>query len=188
MSLNSLRAVAVFFLLVGIGFAGRFLSDTPNFTPTVAVALFAGFYFKRAMVAAAVPVFAVALSNIWLPHHSNLAVMITVYFALSMPVLLGGLLRRSGKTRLGTAARIATAALVPSFAFYVSTNLAVWWFDTIYAHTTAGLVSCYVHALPFYRAMLQGDLLFIPMIFGAYAAARVVAMQRKDATAATLAA
>jgi len=181
MSSNSLRAAAVFFVLVAVGVAGRFLfHDTdqfyrPNFTPTVAVALFAGFYFRRMSVAMLVPLTVMAISNLWIESYGSWGVMVTVYLALCFPVLLRGLFRHGGETPVGTGLRIATGVLAPSLVFYLTTNLAVWCFQTYYPPTFAGLVECYYYALPFYRWFLQGDLLFIPMTFGSYAAVRYLA-------------
>jgi hypothetical protein len=56
--------------------------------------------------------------------------------------------------------------------FFLVTNFAHWWFFGMYAHTVAGLIECYVQALPFFRYTLTGDGLFAGMFFGAYAAQR----------------
>lgn len=187
MSSNSIRTAAVFLLLVGIGVAGRFLfRDMPNFTPTVAVALFAGFYFRSMLVAVAVPVSAMLISNLWLESYGSLGVMFTTYAAFCFPVLMRGLLRKPGKSHVSTAMRFATGALAPSLVFYLSTNLAVWWCQSMYAHTAAGLGTCYYYAMPFYRMFLQGDLLFIPMVFGTYAVARYLAAQSQASPAREL--
>ena len=180
MSSNTIRTAAVFLLLVSIGVAGRFLfRDTPNFTPTVAVALFAGFYFRRMLVAAAVPLAVMTLSNLWIESYASWGVMITVYLAFCFPVLLRGLFRKPGRSGVSTATRVATGVLAPSLVFFLTTNLAVWWFQSLYAHTAAGVVSCYVYAMPFYGWFLQGDLLFIPMVFGVYAVAKHFAADRE---------
>jgi len=63
--------------------------------------------------------------------------------------------------------------------FYLTTNLAVWYFQGIYEHTAAGLMSCYVQALPFYQWSLQADLLFVPALFGTYFAACTLANRRE---------
>lgn len=49
--------------------------------------------------------------------------------------------------------------------FFLWTNLGVWLQSAPggYPHTAAGLVECYVAGLPFFRIMLIGNLLFVPL-------------------------
>ncbi|REJ64662.1 MAG: hypothetical protein DWQ31_20440 [Planctomycetota bacterium] len=175
-SASRVQACLAFLLLVGLGTAGRLYFETPNFTPLAAVALFAGYYFRHRLIAVAVPLFTLALSDLFMSRHASWGVMVTVYLALCFPVLLGCWLRAPRSTFAQLPLRTAAALLLPSLVFYLSTNLAVWFFDTLYPTTAAGLAACYVQALPFYRWFLQGDLLFIPLVFGAYlASSRLVA-------------
>ena len=51
----------------------------------------------------------------------------------------------------------------------VLTNFGVWGIDNLCPKTTAGLVDCYVAAIPFFRNMLLGDLLYSALLFGALA-------------------
>jgi len=60
------------------------------------------------------------------------------------------------------------AALVGGSAwFFVVSNFGVW-LGGAYPATPAGLVDCYVRALPFWRNMLLGDAVFGLLLFGAY--------------------
>jgi len=52
------------------------------------------------------------------------------------------------------------AVLLGSLMFFVISNFGVWigpWYD----HTLSGLISCFVNAVPFFRNMLVGDLVFV---------------------------
>ncbi|MBM3818918.1 MAG: hypothetical protein FJW14_07875 [Acidimicrobiia bacterium] len=53
--------------------------------------------------------------------------------------------------------------------FYVVTNFAVWASTTLYPLTWAGLVTCYIAALPFFRNSLLGDMGFAVLLFGGFA-------------------
>jgi hypothetical protein len=162
---SSLTRITVFAGLVTAGVAGRFLfPDIPNFTPTTALVLFAGFYFASRWTAMAVPLSIMAISNLGLPAYQTTAEMAIIYTALVLPVFLGEWFKRSRHPAV-----IAAAALLPSFAFYVVSNFAVWGLQNMYAHTAAGLAECYVNGIPFYKWMLQGDLLFAALVFGGYA-------------------
>src|SRR5438045_743140 len=94
MTFDRKRQFLVFGLLVTVGVAGRFLfRDIPNFTPTAAVAIFAGYYFRRGLVAALVPLAAMMLSNLALPTYQSPVVQVVVYAAMLLPVLLGRILK-----------------------------------------------------------------------------------------------
>ncbi|MFO0899129.1 MAG: DUF6580 family putative transport protein [Pirellulales bacterium] len=165
MKKSAAQEVFVFALLVACGVAGRFaFLETPNFTPTGAVALFAGFYFSRALVAALAPLAVLILSNLWLPTYNNAGEMAAVYGAFLLAAGLGWMLR----SRVSPL-RVGACVLLPSVAFFVATNFAVWAFNDWYAHTWAGLAECYLNAAPFYRYMLAADLLFSGLFFGVYA-------------------
>jgi len=73
------------------------------------------------------------------------------YLGFAAYPLLGWLARRSFKRQ---------ALLLPaaSFAFFLLSNLGVWWYW--YDHTLAELALCYTLALPFYQRTLIGDLVF----------------------------
>ena len=65
--------------------------------------------------------------------------------------------------------RVAAGAVSSSLAFYLLTNLAVWY--TWHPHTWADLVHCYALALPFFANTVASDLAFSAGFFGLYALA-----------------
>ena len=158
----------VFLLLVAIAVVGRWDQPAWNFTPMAAASLFAGAYFGRRMIALMVPVSALLLSNLWLPSYDSLGVMLTVYAMFLAPALAGPLLRR-GRTKStpGWVARLVVGGAAPALAFFVVTNLAVWLFGSNFSKDISGLLECYALAVPFFRSMLAGDLLYVGMLFGA---------------------
>jgi hypothetical protein len=158
------RDLAVWSTLVAFAVIGRWLQPMWNATPTAAVGIFAGFYFTRLRWALTVPIAVMAISHSLLPSYSSWVVMAVVLAAFVLPVVLGRLFARKMNVQ-----RFAAAALLPSLFFYITTNFAVW--ATSYTHDVAGLVSCYISAIPFYRWMLQGDLVYVGVVFGCYAIA-----------------
>ena len=166
----SIRDACVFGVLVLAGIAGRFIFlDIPNFKPTAAVALFAGFFFARRHLAILVPLLIMLLSNLWLDGYLTWGEMIVVYAAMIFPAVLRRRFGRIGQRRANFGAgRFAVCLTAPSLVFFVTTNFAVWLFNGIYPMTAAGLANCYVQALPFYGYSLAGDLVFIPVVFGCY--------------------
>ena len=174
----SMQAV-VWLALVALAVAGRLWQPTWNgeqlwhATPLAAVALAAGFLFANPLVAASVPLAALALSNLVLPGYGSLGVAAVVYAATAWPVLLGtcGILGQDRPRWLA----VVGGSLATSLVFFLSTNLAHWAFMADYPRTMAGLGECFVAALPFYRWMPLGDAAWTLATFGLIVAARMAA-------------
>ena len=60
---------------------------------------------------------------------------------------------------------IAGVTFLASVQFFIITNLGVWMMMPLYPHTTAGLLQCYLAAIPFFQYTLIGDLVFTPVLF-----------------------
>jgi len=174
----SMQAV-VWLALVALAVAGRLWQPTWNgeqlwhATPLAAVALAAGFLFANPLVAASVPLAALAASNLLLPGYGSLGVAAVVYAATAWPVLLGtcGILGQDRPRWLA----VVGGSLATSLVFFLSTNLAHWAFMADYPRTMAGLGECFVAALPFYRWMPVGDAAWTLATFGLIVAARMAA-------------
>ena len=158
-----LRALAVCGVLLVLGVAGRLLPHPDSFTPVAAIALFAGFFFRRRLVALAIPLSIMFVSDAFLPATA-LGLKITVYVAFLFPLLFAPLLRK----RLSPV-RIGGSALIAAIFFYLVTNFAVWPGSPFYPQTLGGLLACYGAGLPFLAQKLLGDLLWSGAIFGSYA-------------------
>jgi hypothetical protein len=157
-----LLAIAAFAGLVGVAVGSRFLEIAPNFAGVAAAALLAGVVFRSRAVALGVPLTAMLISDLWLGGYAPL-VMLAVYACLAAPALLGRLLgQRPG------VARLLTTGVGCSTLFFLVTNFAVWLTGGGIGsgRTLAGLVECYLAAIPFYRMTVLGDLAFIAALFG----------------------
>lgn len=170
MNRDTLRELTVFGLLLAIGVLGRWAQPEWNFTPTAAVAALGGYYFRRLLPAVLLPVSVLVISDVLLAPHDSWPVFATVQLMMLVPMLIG----RSARDASGAPAawRWAMCGVVPATAFYVVTNFAVWAFTGLYAKTLAGLEQCYVAAVPFYRAMLAGDVFYLIVLGGCLAIAR----------------
>src|SRR5436309_1749075 len=96
-----------------------------------------------------------------------------VYGSFLIAPLLGRALREKP-----SAIKIIVAATLPAAFFYLATNFVQWIVDgghvhAMYSRDWSGLVACYSAGIPFFRWMLEGDLLFAALLFGAYALATV---------------
>ena len=175
------RAAVDLLVMIGLVAAGAgtriFWRDLPNFAPIAAIALFSGFYFRNMGRAACVPLLAMALSDLVIGGY-QWHIMATVYAALTLPVVWNGLLHRYLKIEQGRWTETALAfvallscSLASSLIFYAATNFACWPGSKIYSQDLAGLQSCMIQGLPFFRYTMAGDLFFGVALFGSYAAA-----------------
>ncbi len=158
--------MVVWLFLVAVAVVGRAWQPAAHVTPLAAVALAAGAFFPSTIVAASVPVVALAIGNLFLPGYGSLVMAVVVYAALSWPVVLGriGLLGGAGRgTRWGN---VVGGALASSLVFFFATNVAHWLLTDMYPRTAAGLVACLTAALPFHRWMPVGDVAWSLAIFG----------------------
>ena len=153
--------------LVGLDVVARLLPHAPNFTPVAASALFAGAVLRSRVSALAVPIAAMLISDLVL-GCPDWRIMAVVYAALAAPAVLG----RWGRPR--GAIVLAPLAVSSSLLFFASTNFAVWAFSGIYAPDLAGLIACYVAALPFLHNTLLGDLFWTALLFGGWWSARLL--------------
>ncbi|NDC54804.1 MAG: hypothetical protein EBZ74_11115 [Planctomycetia bacterium] len=170
--------------LVAIGVCGRLWQPGWNVTPMAGVALAAGAVFPNPLVAATVPIAALALGNLVLPGYGSATMAAVVYAATAWPVLLGRWL--TVPAAMGRLRWLAAAggALASSLVFFLTTNLAHWWLSADYPHTAAGLAACFVAALPFYRWMPLGDLAWTAVILAGLSASISAARSSRAAAAA----
>jgi hypothetical protein len=156
-----MRTVLILFSALTLGSVlWRVFPHEWNMTPFMALALFAGARLSGAW-RYALPLGGMVLADLVLGFH---ATMIWVYGAMALVVFLGGALTGRPLTwYLG-------GALAGSVVFYLVSNMGVWVATDLYASNLAGLVACYVAALPFLLKSMAADLFFTVIFFGAFAA------------------
>jgi len=168
-------------LLVGIGILGRLWQPVYGVSPLIGIGLCAGALFANRFAAASVPVVALAASNLALPgggSYGSWMMAAIIYAAFTWPILMGGLVRRHrGLGALG-------GALAGSLVFYLTTNFAHWWLTADYTHTPAGLIECYLAALPFYRWTPVGDMAWSLVLSAALLAVPALARPFRSAETA----
>ena len=123
----------------------RLLPHLPNFSPITAIALFGGLYFSNKTMAYLVPLFIMALSDLFLGFHS---ISVVVYAAFLVVSFIGTQTKKPSVFTI----------LLSSISFFIITNFGVWLIG--YPKTWSGLVECYTLALPFFRNSLLGDLFY----------------------------
>jgi hypothetical protein len=138
--------------------------DWMNFTALGGALLYFG--ARRSWREMLAPLVVLAATDYYLTvyfyHYSFNWSYATTWAWYLMAMALGHILLKS-KT---TAVRVGAAVLLGPTSFFVLSNFVVWVSASMYAHTTSGLITCYVAALPFYRNDLVSTGIFAGLLFG----------------------
>ncbi len=167
----------ILFALVLILFAAfsRLIPHAPNFTPLISTALFAGAYLQKRF-AFLIPLAALLMSDLVIGFY-DFGSMAFVYGSFLLIAAIG--LTMNSKV---SAARIAGLSLVGAVLFFVVTNFGVWLLpNSMYPKTLAGLVECYIMAIPFFGNTVLSTLVYSAVMFGAYEAAEKFVFKVKEA-------
>ncbi|MBN4081213.1 hypothetical protein JYT44_02490 [Caldithrix abyssi] len=151
----------------------RLIPHPPNFTPLIAIALFGGAYFTSKKWAFTVPLFGMILSDIGLAfmmgYEFFTPMRVVVYSCFVIITLMGFLLRDRANFF-----NVAFASLAGSFLFFIITNLVVWIgsVHNFYPKNMAGLIECYVAAIPFFKSTIISALVYSGVLFGSFELAK----------------
>ena len=170
-------------LLVCMGVVLRLgLEDYPNVSPVAALALLAGYILRGRVLALAVPLIVLTMSDLYFGGYDP-KVMVSVYALLALPALAGRSLNnfhQNQKSPALSVASVGATGLGFSVLFFLGTNLAVWSSSSFYSMNLTGLLECYTAALPFFRQTILGDMIFVSMFFGSYAMGKVWLTSKAD--------
>jgi hypothetical protein len=164
-ALNPRLSLAI--VLVILCTVTRLVPHPWNLTPVGAVALFSGACFDRKRWAFAVPLAALFASDTFLEiftGHGYHSLMPVIYATFALIVIVGMILR----DRRDSPVAVASGAVASATIFYIVSNFAMWTISTIYPKTAAGLIACYVAAIPYYGTMLLGDIVYSALLFGTF--------------------
>ena len=151
--------------LIVFGTLCRLVPHPPNLSPFGALSVYAGARLPRQW-AWAVPVVTMALSDSILEFGTGRStfspVRGTIYATYAATALLASRALR-GRTSPWT---LPVWSLAASTLFFLTSNLAVWASGGMFPSTAAGLVACYVAALPFFGNTVVADLAGTAAFFG----------------------
>lgn len=160
-----------FWLALSLVVVGVVLRVTPhpwNFAPIGAIALFAGAHFERRASGFLIPLSTMFIGDTILElftsegYHSLMGV---VYATYALIAVMGIAIRDKRTSVLA----VGGASVAASVIFFLVTNFAVWPRSPLYTKDLAGLVACYVAAIPYFGSTLISDALFTSIFFGAFA-------------------
>lgn len=146
-------------LLVIVGIFSRVIIHTPQFTATLAVALFAGMYLNKRL-AWAVPVGMMLVTDLILGFHDT---MLFTYGSMLLISLIG----MWAKNRKN-AVTVVLSSVASAMVFFIITNFGA--FLTLYPRTWGGLYECYILAIPFFRSTLLSTIAYSLVFYFGYEA------------------
>ncbi|QQS20423.1 hypothetical protein IPL85_01735 [Candidatus Saccharibacteria bacterium] len=147
-------------MLVAFAVFARLVPHPANFAPLAAVALFSGAILPRRW-ALVVPVIAMVTSDIIIGLHP---LVLYTWGSFALIALIAGKYLTALRF-----SRVVASSVGASVLFFLVTNFGVWMQGLMYPKTGAGLIQCYINAIPFFRGTLLGDLFYSAMLFGLYA-------------------
>ena len=152
------------FILILFAAFSILIPHAPNFTAVISTALFAGAYLQKRF-AFIVPLAALLMSDLIIGFYS-FGSMIFVYGSFMLIVALG--LTMQNKV---SAIRIGALSIVGATLFFILTNFGVWIVpNSMYPKTLAGLIECYIMAIPFFGNTAFSALIYSSVMFGLYEA------------------
>jgi hypothetical protein len=156
------------FVLTALAVLFREFSSTYqmwNLAPLGAISLYAGSRLPRRW-AWIVPVVAMMISDLFLDQERYRPTFEltrwTIYATFAVTTLLGPLANwpRFGRWLL------PVLSVTGSTVFFITSNLATWGEGLLYPMTIAGLISCFVAAIPFFGNTIVADLMGTAVLFG----------------------
>jgi hypothetical protein len=149
--------------LIVLGAGSRLLHLPPNVAAVTGVTLLAGYVLRNIWLALLVPIGAMVLADLVLGWYPG---VLATYAGMAAGVFIArGLLPRL------TVPRLVATPFLASLAFFVLSNFGTW-LEGWYGYTWAGLVACYIAAIPFWQNSLIADFISTALAFGLFLLAR----------------
>ena len=142
----------------------RLIPHPPNFTPIIAVAIVSGYFFKNLNLSILTLLVAMLISDLFIGFYEN---MIFVY--VSLLIITFTFYKISNKINFKN---LFVYGFAGSLIFFIISNFGVWalgspGLDNLpYEKSLAGLIECYIFAIPFFGNTFLSTLIFAyPAIF-----------------------
>ncbi len=183
------RTIALTALIV-LAAMVRFMDLPANFKPISAMLIFGVIRYSNRSASLAVPVLIVLATDVVQQILFNIGLTVKpgfypgmewVYGAYIVIALLASLFQG---TR--SAGAISFVTLAGACIFFALSNFGYWLvgdMDNLYPKTAAGLMACYVAAIPFFWKSLLGDAVFGLVLFGGWQLAEMYVPALRPASA-----
>lgn len=153
------KLIVLLSLITGVALL-RLLPHPPNFTPILAMAVFAGTLIQNKRWAYAFPIGAMVIGDLFLGFHS---LSLVVYLSFALMIYISD---RLSKGKLNYSKVALSSSVIAPLVFFITTNFAVWAQGLIYPRTLEGLGMSFLMALPFFKNTWVSSILFSFILFG----------------------
>lgn len=133
----------------------RLIPHPPNFTPILALAIFAGIKFENNLFSYLVPISAMFVSDAIIGFHNG---MIIIYSA----IVLSAFIARKFNNINGS-------VLSSCLLFFLITNFQVWIMSPSYSKSFSGMLECFTLAIPFFGMTLLSTFFYSYILFYGHA-------------------
>ena len=136
----------------------RLIPHPPNFTPIIAVAIISGFLFRNLYLSFAILFISMFLADMFIGFYNNI-----LFIYLSLFLINFVFFKISEKINFKN---LFIYGFVGSIIFFIISNFGVWILGTPeinnipYEKTLAGLIECYILAIPFFTNTITSTILF----------------------------
>ena len=135
----------------------RMIPHPPNFTPIIAIAIMSGYFFKNLHFSIIVLFCSMIIGDMFIGFYSN---MFYVYFPLFIIIYFCFL-----KNNKINSKNLLIYGVSSSLVFFIISNFGVWISGGIYEKNIAGLVNCYIMAIPFLKNTMISTVFFSYLSF-----------------------
>ena len=156
MKYNYLSIILLFVFLI----LSRLITDIPNFTPTIALVVFAGYFIPNKYLSILVVLLSQLASDIYLGLYGS---MIFVYLAYVSIVLVSPIIIKKMSMK-----SVLSASIVAPILFFIISKFGVWITSANYSSDLSGVLACYIAGIPFFDESLVSSILFSLTIFAIY--------------------
>ena len=130
----------------------RLIPHPSNFTPILAVGVFAGFYFRNFILSIFIVISSMFIGDLVIGFHST---MIFTYSSLILAVAIGLLIKKFNFKE------ILFSGLSSSVIFFAVTNFGSWLTLEMYEKNFSGLLQSYFMGIPFFHNTLISTLVYL---------------------------
>jgi len=130
----------------------RLIPHPSNFTPILAVGVFAGFYFRNFILSLFIVISSMFIGDLVIGFHNT---MIFTYSSLILAVAIGLLIKKLNYKA------VLFGGLSSSVVFFIVTNFGSWLTLEMYEKNLSGLLQSYFMAIPFFHNTLISTLIYL---------------------------
>ena len=156
-----LKNIAFVVSLIAVAVSWRIINHNYQFAPNLeivtAVSVLSAIIFGW-RIALIVPIVTMIISDIIIGNSSIFMFTWGTFAIIGLSAVILRKLNDKPKVQVLSSVGFAAAG---TFLFFVVTNFGVW-LQGWYPMNWAGLVDCFVMAIPFYRTMLIGNIILVP--------------------------